>query len=169
MILGLDLSLRQTAAVALPAPWTIGDWSAVRTMVVGRPLTKTATEHERIDRLRFIAENVIEFALKVHARVAFIEGYAFAKGTQAHSLAELGGHVRVRLRGAGIEVRTANMASARKLLLGKVPRSDAKIAVFTALRSTGWQVATLDESDAFACANFGLSELGKVAMMMEAA
>jgi hypothetical protein len=168
MILGLDLSLRQTAAVALPLEWTIGDWAAVRTMVMGRPLQKTATEHDRIDRLRFLADNVLEFATKVRATSAWIESYAFAKGTQAHSLAELGGHVRVRLRDAGIEVHTAPMASARKLLLGRVPR-DAKVAVFTRLREAGWNVATCDEADAFVAANWGRSELGATALMMEAA
>lgn len=168
-VLGIDPSLRATAVAGLPLDWAPGDFSAVRTTVVGRALPKTASEHDRIDRLRFIADEVLAFAAKVGATSAFIESYAYGKGTQAHSLAELGGHLRVRLREAGIAVHTANMSAARKLLLGRCPKNDAKVAIFSALRAAGWQVTTLDESDAFCAANFGLSELGKVAMMMEAA
>jgi hypothetical protein len=165
-VAGLDLSLRASAAVVLCRDWSPGDWSAVRSMIVGRALKKDASEHARIERVRWIAEELITFVVKAGATDVFVEGYAFSKGTAAHALAELGGHTRVRLRESGVNVYTVNMTSARKLLLGRVPRSDAKIAVYSALRSAGWSVATTDESDAFACANYGLTEIGLTALSL---
>jgi len=52
------------------------------------------------------------------------------------------------------------MGTARKLLLGKVPRSDVKVAVFEALRAAGASFDTLDEADAFCAANLGLADAG---------
>jgi hypothetical protein len=79
---------------------------------------------------------------------------------QCSHLGEVGGVVRLELVRAGIELRTANMGTARKLLLGKVPRSDAKMAVYAALRAAGARFETADEAHAMAAANLGLSELG---------
>ena len=92
--------------------------------------------------------------------MAFIEGYAFSLRTSAHSLGELGGVVRLELVRAGIEIRTANMSAARKLLLGKCPRKGAKVAACEALTAAGGRFDTLDESDAAVCVNWGLAELG---------
>jgi Holliday junction resolvasome RuvABC endonuclease subunit len=161
MLVGLDLSLRQSAAVALPLDWTPGDWSAVRSMLVGRALSKDASEHDRIERVRFIADELVGFVAKVGATDVFIEAYSYSRANQAHQLGELGGVVRVRLRESGATVHVVPLASARKLLLGKVPQSDAKVAVFTALRGAGWNVATTDEADAMCVASFGLTELGR--------
>jgi hypothetical protein len=49
--------------------------------------------------------------------------------------------------------------------LGKVPRTDAKIAVELALRAAGGRFETADEYDAMVCANYGLSELGGYALI----
>jgi hypothetical protein len=166
VILGLDTSLRQSAAVALPLDWTVGDWSAVRSMVVGRSLKKDASEHDKIERLAYLAHELVDFAVKVGATHAFVEDYSYSRANQAHQLGELGGVVRVRLRDAGVSVHVVPLASARKLLLGKVPRSDAKVAVFSALRAVGWSVSTLDEADAFACANYALTEFGGVGLSL---
>jgi len=101
----------------------------------------------------------------------WIEGYAFRQNQSAHTLAELGGVVRLELVRAGIEVRTAMMQTARKLLLGKLPPrrkkgetkekgASAKDVVEATLKAAGAAFATLDECDAFVCANLGLSERG---------
>jgi hypothetical protein len=91
--------------------------------------------------------------------VCWIEGYGFRQATQAHTIAEVAGVVRLELVRAGIEIRTVPASSARKLLLGKVPRSDQKAAVYATLRSAGAPIETYDEGDALACANYGLCEL----------
>jgi hypothetical protein len=59
---------------------------------------------------------------------------------------------------AGIALRTANIGTARKLLLGKLPRQGAKHAVHAALHAGGSPAWSLDQADAFVAANLGLSE-----------
>ncbi len=159
VILGLDLSVTAAAAVAVPCAWD-GDWSRVESVVVGERLRRDATDAERARRTETIADRLVAFARSTGATLAFIEGYAFSRVTAAHTLGELGGVVRLELVRAGVELHTVNMASARKLLLGKVPRTDPKVAVFAALRASGARFETCDESDAMAVANYGLAELG---------
>jgi Holliday junction resolvasome RuvABC endonuclease subunit len=159
VILGLDLSVTAAAAVALPLDWD-GQWHRVSSIVVGQRLHRGATDAERARRTETIATRLVAFARSAGASVAYIESYGYAMRTSAHTLGEVGGVVRLELVRAGVELRTANMGSARKLLLGKVPRSDAKMAVYTALRAAGARFETADEADAMAAANLGLSELG---------
>lgn len=155
--LGVDLSARAAAAVAVPADWD-GQWSRVTSMVYGEQLPRNATDAERARRCETIATRIVTFARATGATSAWIESYAFSTAHGAHTLAEIGGVVRLELVRAGIEVRTAQQATARKLLLGKVPRADVKVAVYTALRAAGARFETFDECDAFTCANYALSE-----------
>lgn len=128
--------------------------------VVSEPLSKQATDAERAHRTERIAKRLVAFAQSVGATHAFIEGYAYSQANAAHSLGELGGVVKLALVNAGIEIHTVTASQARKFLLGTCPRSGAKVAVAEALRAAGASFETLDECDAYAAANFGLSELG---------
>lgn len=168
MILGIDLSTKATAAVAVPLDWD-GRWSRVRSMVAGEPLTREATDAERAIRTASIAARVVAFARETGAGHAWIESYAFDQRTAAHTLGELGGVVRLELVRAGVQIHTAQMATARKLLLGKLPRSGVKDAVQATLRAAGAPVWTPDECDAFVAANFGLAEMGGFCFAQEAA
>jgi len=160
VVLGLDLSLTAAAAVAVPLDYD-GDFRRIVALVVGEKLRRDATDAERARRTETIAARLVRFALENRAAVAYVEGYAFSQRTAAHALAELGGVVRLELVRAGIDVQTANVGSARKLLLGKVPRQDAKVAVAEAFRAAGAPLDwSLDETDAMACANLGCSLLG---------
>lgn len=158
-MLGLDLSATATAAVAVPLDWD-GRWSSVRSLVVGVKLRRTATDAERARRTETIAARVVAFARMHGASVAFIESYAFSQRTAAHTLAEVGGVVRLELVRAGVEVRTAPIGTARKLLLGRVPRTDVKQSILQTLRSAGATFSSFDEADAFVAANHGMFELG---------
>ena len=168
-LLGLDLSARAAAAVMVPLDWD-GQWRRVKTLVVGEALSKGASDRDRALRCAYIAERICEFARRYHVAQAWIEGYAFNQNTAAHTVAEVGGVVRLELVRAGVEIRTANMQSARKLLLGKLPprgkdipkneRVTAKDAVKETLRMAGAAFNTLDEYDGFTCANLGMSEVG---------
>lgn len=158
VLLGLDLSVTAAAAVAVPTDWD-GAWPRVCSLVVGEKLRRDATDAERARRCETIATRLVAFARETGASVAWIESPAYSQNTAAHVLGALRGVVTLELVRAGIDVRTAPMASARKLLLGKLPRADVKVAVHTALRTAGaprdW---TLDVSDAMCAANWGLSE-----------
>lgn len=173
-ILGLDISSRSTATVAIPLSWD-GNWSRVEWLLCGQKLPRTATDMARAQRCEQIARSIVEFARRKGATLAWFEGYAFSQNTSAHTLAEVGGVVRLELVRAGIEIRTANMATARKLLLGKVPVGEklpsgkrrkgvAKKAVYEALTASGARLPAGDEgcdvADAIVAANLGLSELG---------
>lgn len=158
-LLGIDVSATATAAVAVPLDWD-GRWSRVDSIVVGEKLRRDATDTERARRCETIAARIVAFARAHGATQAWIESYAFSQRTAAHTLAEVCGVVRLELVRAGVEIRTANQGAARKLLLGKVPRSDVKVAVYSALRAAGATFETLDECDAFVAANLGLAEAG---------
>lgn len=159
IVLGLDLSLAASAAVAVPLDWD-GDWSRDRACVVGEKLRRDATDAERARRTETIAARLVAFARSTGATKAFIEGYACGLKTSAHSRGELGGVVRLELVRAGIELTTVPMQTARKLLLGRCPKQGAKVAVAEALRAAGARFEGLDESDAFAVLNWGMSEVG---------
>jgi hypothetical protein len=164
-VLGLDLSTRAAAAVIVPANWN-GDWQLVRRLVVGLPLDRQASDHDRAMRTRHLSDQLTSFAVDYRVGSAFFESYGYGMRTAAHTLGELGGVVRLSMLEAGLVIRTANMSSARKLLLGKIPRGPgaAKAAVYRALRAAGMPFGpsktALDEADAFVCANWGLSEQG---------
>jgi hypothetical protein len=141
-LLGLDLSVTAAAAVAVPLDWD-GQWSRVQSVVVGAKLRRDATDEERARRTETIASRLVAFARAAGATVAFIESYGYARHPRPPRACERWSASRLELVRAGIELRTANMGTARKLLLGKVPRSDAKVAVFAALRAAAtrrWRV-----------------------------
>lgn len=157
-VLGLDLSRRFAAAVAVPKAWA-GDWKRVHSIVEGAVLELAATDEERISLIERIAQSIVAFARAHECTDAWIESYAFAQVTGAYTLGELGGVVRLELKRAGINIYRANIGTARKLLLGKIPRGKglAKIAVVRTLQAAGARFETVDENEAMVCANFGLA------------
>jgi Holliday junction resolvasome RuvABC endonuclease subunit len=175
VLLGLDISSRSTATVAIPLDWD-GRWSRVEWLLCGQKLTRGSSDMARAQRTESIARAIVEFARRKGATVAFFESYGFNQNTSAHTLAEVAGVVRLELVRAGIEIHTAQMSSARKLLLGKIPvgkklksgkreKGVAKQAVYETL--TGWgaklpppERGGMDVADAIVAANLGLSELG---------
>lgn len=160
-ILGLDLSATAPAAVAIPVGWA-GDWTRVRSQRWEFKLTKKASDNDRARRCLKIGEHIGLFAHRHGCTEAWIESYAYGKKTAAHTLAEVGGVVRVVLLEQSVQLRTANMSSARKLLLGKIPigKGQAKKACSACLLEAGSPAWSLDESDAFVAANLGLYEMG---------
>lgn len=169
-ILGLDISSRSTATVAIPLDWD-GRWSRVEWLLCGQPLPRGATDLARAQRTEHIARAIVEFARRKGGTVAFIESYGFNQNVAAHTLAEVAGVVRLELVRAGIEIHTAQMSSARKLLLGRLPnpraagKGAAKKAVYGTLTAAGAKLPPesaggMDVADAIVCANHGLAELG---------
>ncbi len=166
-VMGLDLSTKAAAAFIAPLSWN-GDWMLTRQLVVGEPLTKQADDMDHARRLGIIAEQICRFAFDYRVGVAWFESYAFGIRFGAHTAGELKGVVRHELVRQGVVVRTANMGTARKLILGQVPRGKgaSKAAVFKVLRAAGMPFPTfekanwLDRADSFVCANLGLSEAG---------
>lgn len=160
--MGLDVSLRGTGMVCLPAGWT-GDWSQLKTRTFGYSVPKAAGDGARIARLEKILARTLEFVREHGVRTCWIEGYAYGSKTYAHSLGEVGGLIKVELVRAGIEVQVSNISQARKLALGKAPKVGAKEALFRFLSE---RLAPLgidldaDQADALAALNFGLQVAG---------
>lgn len=160
MIAGIDLSLRATAAVALPLDWA-GSWERVRTLTTGYELSQSATVAAHAKRLRGIASKLIDFCHEQGVWQVHLESPAFSMRTAQHALGELHGVVKVMLTDAGLDVHVTQIMSARKLLLGSIPRKDQKLAVKSALRAAGAPMGWSDDQyDALCVLNWALNDRG---------
>lgn len=169
VLAGIDLSLQATGVVVAPASWD-GAWARVRSTVIGEPLRKNATVAERARRTESIAARLVEFCRAHGVTQAWIESPAFGMKTAQHSLGELHGVCKLALIVAGIDVQIAQVSSARKLLLGKVPKQDPKGAVQAALIAAGAPASwSADELDAMCVLNWAMSEAGGWCLAQEAA
>lgn len=169
VVVGLDLSLTGTGCVILPAAWEPGSWGRVLSWQIGRPLKKGATDRERVERLQHIVDEIVDKTMSHFPTDIAVEDYPFAQ-MQSHtrSLAELGGVVKLALYETyDIVPKPVHSASWRKLLLGKVPKKNAKEIAQAEIRLAGcpkdW---TGDQADAFGIANWMRSELGLSAMTL---
>lgn len=175
-VIGFDLSLTAPAGVALPLNWRPGDWRRVKVWLDHPKAPKSDDQPGRLCRYRLIADSARRFIESVMGvrgapgpRLAgcYIEQYGFSKNNaQASKLMELGGIVRLDLfEKMGIVAETVGTSPSRKLLLGKVPKSDPKIAVQLCLFKAGapkrWEE---NICDAMCVVNWGLSECGGIAL-----
>lgn len=177
-VVGLDLSLRGAAAAVIPAGWDM-KLTSVRTVRCGADLGKDATEVQQVSRMARIAAEVYMFAEENDAHLhPYVEAYAFAaRSAHAHRLAELGGVVRftwwdrtlirhpkgdpVHVVSNAIVPQPIVAITARKTILGKVPRSDVKDHVMARLKEWGMPPKwSDDEADAFVIANEGRFRCG---------
>ena len=171
---GLDLSLTGAGVCILPPDWTPGDWN-VKTAVFGQSLPKDATEEQQTERLAYVSDAISNFITNeanarssAHVR-CFIEQYAFnmAHASRAHRLGEIGGVVKLTLRDCNYGFNAVTASTARKFLLGKLPRADQKKLTIAALKSAGANFGKEDDRyDAFTLANFGRAELGLPALTL---
>jgi hypothetical protein len=175
-VIGFDLSLTAPAAVALPLDWKPGDWRHVKTWLTRPTPPRQDDLQGQLERYRIITDwalKAIEQATGVKGAPGHrltecaVESYAFSKNNaQASKLMELGGVVRMALfETMGILPITVSTSSARKLLLGNVPKEAPKIAVqsmlFRAKAPKTWEE---NICDAMCVCNFALSGAGGVAL-----
>jgi len=143
--LGLDLSLTSTGFS------TNG--------ITGRISTPT----KGAERLYLISNNIISL-IKEHAiNVVIIEGYSFASSnSQAHSIGELGGCVRMRLWENEIPFVDVPPTSRAKFATGRGNASKAEV-ISSISAKTGKVFAgkgSDDECDAWVLEQMGLTHLG---------
>ena len=173
IIIGLDLSLRGSAACRIPITWK-QQISVPWVMTIGEKLTADANEEARVSRLSNISNDLIEFCWKHFQGIShkhrhiFLEDYAFAAtGAHVRSIAELTGVVKWRLyEEFSIVVQVVAASRARKVLLQHLPRKDVKAYVTNNVRRLGvtWND---DEIDAFVIANYGVMMVGGCAMTFD--
>jgi len=170
-VIGLDLSKNAPAAVAVPATFAAGDgalaWGTVRKWKL------EAQDDTLVWRERNVREGLRSFLVSLEREGCKIQGvyaedYAHTQMARRGGwmLCEVGGVVRVMLAEVfGQTMRMVVAASARKLLLGKVPREKTsgmpvKEYVFRRLRQMRSGFTDFDHADAFVVANYGLHDLG---------
>ncbi len=170
VIIGIDLSLTGLGLCALPPDWDLV-WSRIATERHGIPLRKDATAAERGARIRTLADAAHRFCDRHHATAAYIEGYPVSGRVYGlPALCELGGVVRATLASSGLVAETAPLSTARKLVLGKLPRRDVKHILHETIRSMGAPASwSGDELDAWVAANYGASEVGACCVAHEVA
>lgn len=169
-VVGLDLSLRQAAACAIPFNWE-QDIRNVTMGIFGYELDEDATEREKIERLAQIAHDVSVFCVNHKAHRIAAESYAFsAQSSSVTKLAELGGVVRVDvLETMNIAIETITASRARKILLQNCPSRDSKKFAVRNIKRLGGPAKhwTEDECDAFCIANALIMHAGGTAMTFE--
>lgn len=159
---GIDLSQTGLGLVAVPGDWDL-NWDRIVRRTVGRKLEKGAPPWEAAERLEYLVSEAVAFFRGAGVTHAFVESYP--KAGRVYNLdmeCELGGAIKLAMRrDLRITVHTSQLSTARKLVMGKLPRADVKKIVHATVRSLGPGKAwTGDEIDAWVAVNLGMSFLG---------
>jgi crossover junction endodeoxyribonuclease RuvC len=141
-VLGIDASLTGTGLAIIA-----GD--EVHTMRLDNNLRGVA-------RLVYIREYIKRYVTK--AKLAVIEGYAFARAKQAHQIGELGGVLRVMVNEAGTQLLEVPPTCVKKFATGQGNATKEKVAVGV-YKHWGKEFKTNDEADAFVLAQIGKAYL----------
>ncbi len=156
VVVGLDLSLRNTAMCAIGEDWE------------QRPerVLFSCVQPQFVAVMRYveIAERVCEFLRQVSATHVYVEDYprTMRGSSSINLLIELAGVVKSRVEERCLmRVQPVNIASARKLFFGagNTPRRGAKKIVFESVKELV-PVRNDDEADAFLVAQYGLMDRG---------
>lgn len=119
IVLGIDASIKNTGLFVLPDCWDGGLESIIyKSIVVDASDGLTNMGYEF--RLKFISDQVVEFAMDNNVDVIGLEQYAFSRFSRSsRPLAELGGVLRVRLfTDMDICTTMVEASAARKKLMG---------------------------------------------------
>ena len=145
-IIGLDLSLTSTGVCVA------GEASAL------------LTGYKGAERLHVISSEIIKICKENKVDFAVIEGYSFAsKNSQAHSIGELGGCVRMRLWEEGIPFVDVPPTCRAKFATGKGNASKNEV-VSSISAKTGivWSgSAASDMCDAWILEQMAIAQLGE--------
>lgn len=114
---------RRDARPTTPAAACRWPWRRVRSMVVGEPLRRDSTTAERARRTETIAVQLIRSFTRRERRSRLSSPTLSGRAPPRTRSATWAGW-SVSSCSAGLEIRSVQMSSARKLLLGKVPKSD---------------------------------------------
>lgn len=173
VVMGVDVSERAMGLVALPWDWDL-NWSRVVRHTCGVELHNNATSEQHVGRIQTLVQQGFIFAQRNKVTDVWFEGYQFTpsfgnaqrQALNARSLrleAEVAGALKVVLYNKlGLVSEDAPLSSARKMVLGKLPRSGAKTLIHATVHSfssviDGW---TGDEIDAWVAANYGIGQIG---------
>jgi Holliday junction resolvasome RuvABC endonuclease subunit len=178
-VLAIDLALGLTGLVLLPEGWVSEGgihWDRLRFSSIRRDkLPTTAPEADRIHRVQSITLQLLGVVEAWKPTHVVFEEHSFSKGNQVFPRGELSGVVKHKLAlGRSLPVDTIHANSARKTLLGKCPRKDAKAAAVAYCKELGVPWGHVKKShgyedicDAFVIGNHYLGVLGGVSLTRE--
>lgn len=144
-VIGLDLSLRATGMAVVTA---IGRHAET----IRRP------QYIGTERLRSIRDAIVHRVEGIRPALVVIENYSFgSRNSQAHSLGELGGVVRLALDDIGARWIALPPSSLKKYATGR-GTADKALVLTEAVRRLGYAGSSTDEADALwlACAGHAL-------------
>lgn len=180
--IGLDLSLRASAACAIPIGWNQSIVEVRTATFDAEKISKEGSDLERLRRMEDISEKVITFihafrdpvsltTRENNAPAIFVEEMAFGQsGAMARENAGLAWIVRWKIwRVFDVIAHPVIASQARKALLQKLPRKDVKKFTLSNVRRLGGQASkwTDGEADSFVIANRGVELSGGMAMTFE--
>jgi crossover junction endodeoxyribonuclease RuvC len=145
-LIGLDLSLTSTG------------------ISINGKTSIVSTKAKGPERLSYVNKTILQICLDEEINCAIIEGYSFAsRNSQAHSIGELGGCIRMTFWECGISYIEVPPTSRAKFATGK--GNAGKTEVISAISSkTGMMFSGSgadDECDAWILEQMGLAYLGK--------
>ena len=145
-IMGLDLSLTSTG------------------LSVNEDTFIIASKKKGAARLSEISQAVLDSCLNLDVRCVIVEGYSFAsRNSQAHSIGELGGAVRMRLYDNNIDYVEVPPPCRAKFATGKGNASKGE--VISAVSAKTGKIFSggggNDECDAWVLEQMGLTKLGQ--------
>ena len=161
VVMGLDLSLTGSAVAVLPGNWdATNPWAGVT--------FHRFTEEGKLAglcRQAAIVRGIWQLAVRTGVKRAYVEQYAFSYVANSITvIAEMVGSVKLELwTSLGIEVVPVVASSARKTLLGPLPkmsRKEVKAHLKHAFAEMGAPELDEDQRDAFVIANRGRHDLG---------
>ncbi len=142
-VMGIDPSLTSTGMVVL---WGTGEqWRAL------------TSKRRGVERIRDLADPLIETAEKTRPDLIAIEGYAFgAKGRALFDLAEFGGVLRYNLWLGGHNYIDVPPSTVKKFATGRgnAKKDEIMLAVY---KRWGVEFHTSDEADAYVLARIALA------------
>lgn len=177
-VVGFDLSVASPGAVALPLHWRPGDWRTPKAWLLKTARPASADDLEgQLRRYAAVATWALGIvggltaegkAAKAPTVRLFVEDYGYSKNrsSSVSKTMENGGIVKYVLhQECGLILQPVASTKARALL-GGVPRKDPKPFIQDKLYNRCKAPRTWDENqvDAFVIANWGLSELGGIAL-----
>jgi hypothetical protein len=132
-----------------------------RTLTIQTKLDKDASEAQRIERLIYIANELVGIVKEFRIVDLGVEDYAYAAGYSAHQIGEIGGTIKTQIwLACGVVVRPAPIKSARKHVigyggsLGKTSKEAKANTVHIVREGYGVDVANDHEADSFVVARY---------------
>lgn len=144
-VLGLDISLTSTGCSMAGETWII------------------STESKGAERLSRISNNIVDVIMNNPIDIVVIEGYSFAsRNSQAHSIGELGGAVRMKIWERGVPYIDIPPTCRAKFATGKGnANKNEVISAISAKTGIAWAGAGADDRcDAWILEQMALTKMG---------